>query len=168
MKKIIIILFCITIVVLSISTKDNILIPEDSIRYRIIANSNSKSDQEIKWNLNEQIMPVLNDIMVNSTTLDSARTNIYQNLNNIKSILNTSNQKYNINYGNNYFPEKKYNNVKYNAGNYESLVITLGDGNGDNFWCVMFPPLCLLEVQKDNVDDVKYSFFVKEIINNYS
>ena len=49
---------------------------------------------------------------------------------------------------------------------YESLVITLGSGNGDNFWCVLFPPLCLLE-ENDTTSDVEYSFFVKELLNKY-
>ena len=71
-----------------------------------------------------------------------------------------------INYGYNYFPKKKYKGVTYDAGNYESLVITLGDGNGDNFWCVLFPPLCLLEAD-DSTTETEYKFFVKELIEKY-
>ena len=72
----------------------------------------------------------------------------------------------NVSYGYNYFPRKVYKNIIYESGMYESLVITLGSGNGDNFWCVLFPPLCLLE-ENDTTSDVEYSFFVKELLNKY-
>ena len=49
---------------------------------------------------------------------------------------------------------------------YESLVITLGKGEGDNWWCVLFPPLCLLE-ENENTQDVEYHFLVKDIIDKY-
>ena len=75
-------------------------------------------------------------------------------------------KSFNISYGNNYFPEKKYKGLTYKSGEYESLVITLGEGKGDNFWCVLFPPLCTLEVDESN-SDVEYIFFVKEIIDRY-
>ena len=64
-------------------------------------------------------------------------------------------------------PEKEYKGVKYPAGEYESLVITLGTGTGDNFWCVLFPPLCLIEAEEENISEVKYTSFIQEIINKY-
>ena len=60
---------------------------------------------------------------------------------------------------------KDYVGVKYPEGEYESLVITLGEGKGDNWWCVLFPPLCLVEAEEHT--DVEYKFFVKEIIDKY-
>ena len=77
------------------------------------------------------------------------------------------NKKYTINYGYNYFPKKKYKGITYKEGNYESLVITLGEGAGDNFWCVLFPPLCLIEADETSNDNVEYKFFVKELIDKY-
>ena len=74
---------------------------------------------------------------------------------------------YDINYGENYFPEKEYKGVSYEEGNYESLVITLGDGLGDNFWCVLFPPLCLLEAEENDTNKIEYTSFIKEIIDKY-
>ena len=66
----------------------------------------------------------------------------------------------------NYFPKKVYKGIIYEEGEYESLVITLGSGQGDNFWCVLFPPLCLLEGNNDT-EDVTYQFFVKEMLEKY-
>lgn len=74
---------------------------------------------------------------------------------------------FNISFGLNYFPEKEYKGVTYEAGTYNSLVITLGSGVGKNWWCVMFPPLCLLEGKNNNTDDINYKFYVKEIIDKY-
>ena len=75
---------------------------------------------------------------------------------------------YKINYGYNYFPKKKYKSVTYKEGMYESLVITLGTGEGDNWWCVLFPPLCLVEADESTVGDAEYTFFIKEIIDKYT
>ena len=75
---------------------------------------------------------------------------------------------YKINYGYNYFPKKKYKSVTYKEGMYESLVITLGTGEGDNWWCVLFPPLCLVEADESTTSDAEYTFFIKEIIDKYT
>ncbi|MBO5530582.1 MAG: stage II sporulation protein R [Bacilli bacterium] len=57
--------------------------------------------------------------------------------------------------------------MTYKEGNYESLVVTLGEGKGDNFWCVLFPPLCLLEAEDNSSSEIEYKFFVKELIDKY-
>ena len=80
---------------------------------------------------------------------------------------NNIKENYTINYGSNYFPEKEYKGVKYEEGEYESLVVTLGDGAGENFWCVLFPPLCLLEGEENEKDNIEYSSFIKEVIDKY-
>ena len=74
---------------------------------------------------------------------------------------------YKVNFGINYFPEKNYKGVIYEEGYYESLVVTLGSGNGENWWCVLFPPLCLMEGEETNTDEVEYKSFVKEMIDKY-
>ena len=73
-----------------------------------------------------------------------------------------------LNYGQNYFPEKVYGGVIYKEGYYESLVVTLGDGQGKNWWCVLFPPLCSVEAEsKEQASEVEYKFFVKDLITKY-
>ena len=78
---------------------------------------------------------------------------------------NNYNETFEINYGTNYFPEKIYKGVKYPEGNYESMVIKIGVASGDNYWCVLFPPLCMMEAKE--TDKVEYKFFIEEIINKY-
>ena len=157
MKKIIIILFVITTIYF-INYKDDIVIPSDSIRFRIIANSNSIEDQNTK-NM------IKNDIINNVFTNIKTEKDIQNNLNNIENIVKSYNIDYTINYGSNYFPEKEYKGIKYPKGYYKSLVITLEDGLGENYWCIMYPQLCLVE--DNNTNEIEYKVLVKEILNNY-
>lgn len=160
MKKIIVFLFVLTIIYIS-KSEEEIIIPTNSIRYRIIANSDSTKDQMLKMNikekLDEEILPILSD----SNSIEDSRLLIKDNLDNIKNIVSKYTDDFDVNYGKNYFPKKTYKGISYDAGNYESLVITLGSGLGKNWWCVLYPPLCLID---ENTNDVEYTTLVKEIL----
>ena len=148
--------------------KENVVIPKESIRYRIVANSNNDLDQYNKLKANEMVFPIINDIMNNSNDIIEARNNINKNIPLIEKRLNDLNINYKVSFGQNYFPAKTYLDNIYNEGNYESLVIYLDEAKGDNFWCVMFPPLCLIDINSENLDNVVYKSYAKEIINKYS
>ena len=167
MKKIIVCLFIVTVLVLVNKKETKVLIPEDAIRFRIIANSNSIEDQKEKIEIRNELEPIIGDILTNSTTKEETKTEINNNLYKINHVIDKYNTKYDVNYGLNFFPEKNYKGVTYKEGNYESLVITLGDGLGDNWWCVLFPPLCLLEANETNYDDITYTSYIQELINKY-
>lgn len=166
MKKIIIVVFFIIVMLVCINEKENILIPDDAIRFRVIANSDSEYDQELKLEVKNDVEKELYNIIGNSKNIDEARNKIANNLNKVDNILKKYNVSYDISYGNNYFPEKEYKGIKYSEGNYESIVITLGNGLGHNWWCVLFPPLCLLDEQ-NNIDNVEYEFYANKIINKF-
>ncbi len=169
MKKIIIALFIVTILFcLSTETSGEVLIPNNAIRFRIIANSNSIEDQEKKIKIREEIEPVFASILEKSNSKEETKKLIEKNMNKFENILNSFNVEYTINYGNNYFPEKEYKGVMYPEGNYESLVITLGSGLGENWWCVLFPPLCLLEAEEEKTNSPNYTFYIKEVIDKFS
>ncbi|MDD2504782.1 MAG: stage II sporulation protein R [Bacilli bacterium] len=150
---------------------DTIIIPEKSLRFRVIANSNSLSDYKTKTNIKNILEKELAMILSKAQTLEETKQIITNNLDNIdllvKENLVTTNQDYEINFGNNYFPKKNYKKVVYPEGKYESLVITLGEGKGENWWCVLFPPLCLLE-NSEETTDVEYQFFVSRIIDYFN
>ena len=163
MKKVIIGLFILSIIYIY-TNRGDVIIPNESIRFRIIANSNSLEDQLFKNNIKNELKDeVIPNILSNS--INNTRDNIINNISLIEDSLNKYDIKYNINYGNNYFPNKIYNGVKYKEGYYESLVITLGDGVGDNFWCVLYPPLCLVEENEYN--NIEYKSIIGEILNIY-
>lgn len=172
MKKLLIIL-SIIVLALTITKKEKVVVPTNSIRFRVIANSNTEHDQDVKKTLVKNLYSEIRHINTYSKDISSSRKIIQENIHNFdkvieKTIENESyNNTYNINYGTNHFPEKEYKGVIYQEGDYESLVITLGDGLGDNFWCVLFPPLCLLEAEDTETDEVEYTSFIKEIIDKY-
>lgn len=169
MKKIIIVLALITIVYSVVNTKEEyVIVPKNSVRFRIIPNSNAPKDLYIKEQVKTSIDSVIKEIE-KSKTINEARTSIKENINLVENKVsevfkeNNYNMDFKINYGTNYFPEKIYKGVKYEAGEYESMVVNIGSGSGDNYWCVLFPPLCLMEAEE--TDDVEYKFFIKEIID---
>jgi stage II sporulation protein R len=164
MKKIIIVLFFLIVLLVFINEKKMLLIPNESIRFRVIANSNSTLDQDLKLSVKNDVEKELYNIIGNSKNIGEARNRIRNNIDKVNDILNKYNVSYDISYGNNYFPEKEYKGVKYSEGEYESVVITIGNGLGHNWWCVLFPPLCLLD-EKDNLDDIEYEFYARELIN---
>ena len=147
--------------------KNNIKIPNESIRIRVLANSNSKEDQDIKKIVSNYLMNYLNNELNGVKNIESARIKLNNSLNNINKIIskvlsdNNIEQDFKINYGYNYFPSKIFKNNTYKEGFYESLLITLGSGLGDNFWCLLFPPLCLLEEDSN----IEYTSLINEILN---
>lgn len=167
MKKIIIILFCITVIYAVKSQEEQILIPNDSIRFRVIANSDTVEDQNTKMEIKKSVEKEINRLMVQANTIEEARNLITEDLSTIETIVDNYNVPYQINYGMNYFPTKEYKGITYEEGKYESLVITLGEGIGKNWWCVMFPPLCLLEAEENNLDNIEYKSYVKTVLDKY-
>ena len=148
------------------------VIKDESIRLRILANSNTIEDQRIKMEVAKSVQKELYELLKDTKDVKEARTRILDNLDTIKKEVETTLQNndtslnYRVNYGKNYFPSKNYKGINYNAGEYESLLVSLNQGKGDNWWCILFPPLCLLEAEESN--DVEYKLLVKEIIETYS
>lgn len=173
MKKIII--FVLLIISLLFLVNNNVssetIIPDSAIRFRVIGNSNTVYDQNIKLQIRNVIQNKILELTRNTKTIEEVRTIMKEHQEELYDITNEKLKELNydkpfkLNYGYNYFPKKKYKGVTYKEGNYESLVITLGEGNGNNFWCVIFPPLCMAEIEDTN--EVEYKFFVKEIIDKY-
>ena len=162
MKKLIIVLFCISSLYL-ISNSKNIIIPRDAIRFRIIANSNSVNDQALKNTIKDDL---INNVFNNMSINSNPKEELTKSIPIIKETLNKYDIRYVISLGNNYFPEKTYKGVTYPKGYYESLVITIDNGLGDNYWCVLYPPLCLVE-NTNNTNNIEYKLLIKEIIDNY-
>lgn len=161
-KTLILVFLALVIIILCQNKSQKVIIPKESIRIRIIANSNNNVDINQKLKVKKEVETKIYELLEDVKTIDEARTIINNNLDN----LNISLEDSSVYFGYNYFPKKVYKDVIYEEGMYESLVITLGKGEGDNWWCVLFPPLCLLE-ENENTKDVEYHFLVKDIIDKY-
>lgn len=172
MKKFILLITILSVISISNDYKNkDVEIPSEAIRFRVIANSNTKEDQALKIKVKENLEKELEKSLKNKRNINESRLVLKKNIpefqKNIENTLREENskQKYTINYGLNYFPKKEYKKVKYKEGSYESLVVTLGKGEGENFWCVLFPPLCKLE--NENNKKVEYRILIKEILDKY-
>lgn len=171
MKKIIIILTLITVLLIYNEVKDDsIIIPNTAIRLRVIPNSNSSIDQNIKNKVKEHLEKNMYEILRGEEDINEARKLINENIPSLKENINQIfkenqyNINYDINYGYNYFPEKEYRGIKYQEGYYESIVISIGKAEGDNWWCVLFPNLCLIDLE--STDNREYKSWVIETLNN--
>lgn len=164
MKKTILLLI-IPFILISMNTQTE---EDNMLRVRVIANSNSEYDQKIKNNVSNNLKTKLYNLLKEEDSIETARKKINDNMsvlsNNVKDSLEGIDYSYNINYGYNYFPEKEYKGKTYKEGKYESLLVTLGEGKGDNWWCILFPPLCLLEAEESN-EEVEYSSFLKTLFD---
>lgn len=170
MKKLFVLIVLAILVVVEINKNEYIFVPNSSIRIRVIANSNSQKDQRdkqiVKDSLNSKMAILLKDKTEYSEVDDTIKLNETYLDNSVSKTLKENNidTDYKINYGENYFPEKEYDGIIYEAGNYKSYVVTLGKGKGENFWCVLFPPLCNIP---ENTPKYEYHSLVKDIIDNY-
>lgn len=172
MKKVMILLAILItpFVLLKNIENDTIIIPNDSIRIRIIANSNSLEDQFEKNNVKTDLQNYLEGILKESNNIKETDIIIKSNLNNIEKeinktlIQNNSNNSYTVHYGKNFFPKKEYKGITYESGFYDSLVITIGEGKGNNWWCVLYPPLCLID---EDIEESEYKLYIKEVLERF-
>ena len=167
LKKVIVVLFLVSLAFLFSNHEEEIIIPNKAIRFRVIANSDSVEDQMKKMEIKSAVEKEVYTLINGEDNISQVRNIIEDNMDTIKDIVEEYNVPYNINYGNNYFPSKTYKGIMYPAGNYESLVITLGNGAGSNFWCVLFPPLCLIDNSREDISDVDYQLYVKKLLKGF-
>ena len=119
MKKIVFIIICLILGLIIYQKEDIIFIPNDSIRVRIIANSNNISDMYHKQKIKEAIKMDLYNLVGDANNSMEASVTIENNINEIRNIIAKKTDNFTINYGNNYFPKKIYKGVVYNEGFYK-------------------------------------------------
>lgn len=169
MKKFILIfvLLCvggIAVLMSSLSKKN----PEITyLRLHIRANSNDVIDQNVKYKVKDQIVEYLTPLFLNCTSKSMAEQILKNNLNNIEMVAdkvlsqNNFSYKSNAKLNNEYFPTRAYDDLVLENGYYDALIIELGSGKGDNWWCVVYPPLCFA----DCTQKIEYKSKFLEIIN---
>ena len=130
------------------------------IRLHIIANSNSVVDQSVKLKVRDNVIKEISPLLAKSSSIAESREIIKNNINFIETIANNTLSEHSNNTAtatltSSNFPIKKYSGISFPAGEYEALKITIGEGTGENWWCVMFPPLCFtnsaVEFDEDSI-----------------
>ncbi|MCY9074994.1 stage II sporulation protein R, partial [Bacillus inaquosorum] len=133
------------------SENQPVVIPDEAIRLRILANSDSNQDQQLKRHIRDAVNKEITTWVEDITSIEEARRVIRSKLPEIKDIAKETmeeegaNQSISVDFDKISFPTKLYGNMVYPAGEYEAILITLGNGDGANWWCVLFPPLCFLD-----------------------
>lgn len=128
-----------------------VVIPSDAIRLRILANSDSAEDQALKRLVRDEVNEEITKWVAQLTSKEEAREVIQAGLPEIERIAKRivaeqkAEQEVKVEFGLVDFPTKLYGEFLYPAGKYEAILITLGEGKGANWWCVLFPPLCFLD-----------------------
>ena len=131
------------------------------IRFHVIANSNSEEDQDLKLKVRDRVIEFVSSSLSESKSLDESRKFIIDNKNNIEAIAESVIKENGYGYSvdsslsKENFPDKVYGDVIFPQGEYEAYRILIGEAKGENWWCVMFPPLCFVDGTKEVVDSTK-------------
>lgn len=157
---------------------------EKLIRFHVIANSDSEEDQNLKLKVRDEIIAYLDPMLDKSKSIEESEKIIKENREKLieisKKVIKENGYKYDVKaelaYSN--FPTKQYSNIVLPAGKYKALRVVIGEGTGKNWWCVMFPPLCFVDIDngitgeetKENLKKVlserEYNMIAEQGTNN--
>ena len=121
-------------------------------RLHVIANSDSKEDQDLKYKVRDKLIEYMNtltnDMNSKEEVIEIAKTHLEDFKEIAKNVVKESGYDYDVNVeiGNFSFPTKTYGDISFPAGFYDALKVEIGKAEGQNWWCVMFPPLCFVDV----------------------
>ena len=143
-------------------------IKDKLIRFHVIANSDTDEDQNLKLKVRDKVVEKLSEKLINVNSLEEAENVLQENIDYVneiaKEVIKENNYTYEVttmlSYEN--FPDKVYGDCVFPQGNYEAFRVIIGEGKGQNWWCVMFPSLCFVDESKNSVD----SSYLKEEIEN--
>lgn len=140
------------------------------LRIHIRANSNSIEDQNVKYKVKDQIVEALIPVLSNVESFEEAKEVVAQNFDMIENVADNVLQEEGFSYkskaklNNEYFPTRVYENLTLEEGYYDALILELGSGTGDNWWCIVFPAFCFTKTQ--NSDNIVYISLIWEIIKS--
>lgn len=147
-------------------------ISQKVLRVHILANSDSKEDQELKLKVRDKILDYAKKEFISVENKEDAIVLSENSLDKIKNVAESEIRNLGYDYGvkveivNMHFNTRQYDNITLPSGNYDALRIIIGKGQGKNWWCVMFPSICIGSCQNDDKTDVVFNEEEKEIIEN--
>ena len=142
------------------------------IRFHVLANSNSREDQELKIKVKDKIIEYIFPKLEESNSLEESREILTENEEEIIEIANKCikengyDYSVSIEFKRENFPEKVYGNITLPQGEYEAFRILIGQASGENWWCVMFPPICFVDVTKGQVSYDETEEAMKEVLTD--
>lgn len=136
------------------NSSSNFFEQNNLIRLHVIANSNTITDQQLKLKVRDVILTEITPEFESLTDVNQAKWLINKNLKIIQDLVEREIKRRGYDYpvkvelGEFNFPTKQYGKIIFPAGNYEALKVVIGAGQGNNWWCVLFPPLCFVDITK--------------------
>lgn len=127
------------------------------VRFHILPNSSSDADQALKMTVKEAVLSEYREILTAASSIEEARGLLKANLGDIEhfaqNIVHSEgfNHPVNVSLTKSSFPTKQYGDITFPAGRYEALRIEIGESGGANWWCVMFPPLCFVDITRSEI-----------------
>lgn len=173
-------------------------IADSVFRLHVIANSDSNEDQNLKYIVRDKVIEYMSSVSQNASSKEEVIEIAKANLDKIQTIAvqtikdNGYTYSVNVEVGNFSFPSKRYGDITLPPGYYDALRIKIGKAEGQNWWCVMFPPLCFVdvtsgvvpdeskEIMKENLskeefdlisknsNEVKVKFKIVEVLQNFT
>lgn len=146
-------------------------ISEKLIRFHVIANSDEEKDQTLKLKVRDEVLKYIQPKLKDSESIDKSREilkNENENLINLaKKVIKENGYSYSVEstLSREYFPVKTYGNITLPQGEYEAYRIIIGSGEGKNWWCVMFPPICFVDITKGEVAYEETENEMKQVLN---
>ena len=128
-------------------------------RLHVIANSDSDEDQKLKYTVRDNLISYMNKLCINCNSKEEVFNIVTEHLDNFQEIAQNTiyenGYSYNteVEIGNFEFPTKTYGDISFPAGFYDALKVKIGNASGQNWWCVMFPPLCFVDITSGIVPD---------------
>ncbi|MCI8353026.1 MAG: stage II sporulation protein R [Clostridia bacterium] len=138
-------------------------------RLHVIANSDSKEDQDLKYIVRDNVLAYMNDLCKDTKSKEEAIRIANEHLDEFKQVAMDTIKEKGFNYdvtveiGNFSFPTKTYGDISLPSGYYDALRIKIGNADGKNWWCVMFPPLCFVDVSSGIVPDESKEAIKKDL-----
>ena len=140
------------------------------LRIHIRANSNSREDQDVKYAVKDAVVEYLTPQLEEANTMSQALDIVQKNLPALNELCSSVLLSEGFSYGANartcreQFPARTYGSLTLSDGVYDALIIELGSGSGDNWWCVVFPPLCFVSAEDG---DFAYKSLIAELWRKY-
>lgn len=151
----------------------NAKVEENYLRIHIRANSNVEIDQNIKYKIKDEVIEYLTPYIAECNNYNQVLNMLQNNLTNIVQKVNEVLEQNNFSYSSNakinneFFPTRSYDYLVLEANYYDALIIELGQAKGDNWWCVVYPPLCFLNGNNVLENNVVYKSKILELINKF-
>jgi len=165
-------LLCGGVFVLNTTTKPTN--PEyDYLRVHIRANSNDSIDQVVKYLVKDEVVKFITPYLIECDTKQKSIRTINGLLDDIELVCDNVLMDNGFKYTSKarvceeYFPTRTYDNVTLESGVYDALIIELGSGSGDNWWCVVYPPLCFVNKSETDAQNIQYQSYLMKIIKKY-